>query len=222
MTNGSLRISSGDPSAIFSPKFSTVILSATAMTSRITCSTRIIVMFCLRARSTRSASRAAISRLRRPAAGSSSSRSSALPQERARGQASFDVQNRAARPAHPEAASPVCSSSTSASARRLFDAAAFSAWPKGKIRWRPRRHADETFSKTVRLRQSSISERAGNAASRDIVRWNPQQRTAVEDNVTVGGAVKTRDAIKDRGLASAIRPDERVNGAAGNLHRESD
>ena len=105
--------------------------------------------------------------------------------------------------------------------RGLFDAGAFGAWRKRKIRRRSRRHADQhVLQDGEAAAQFDILKRPRDAPCGDGVGRHTQERTAVEEYVAFGGTVEPRDAIEDGGLAGAVRADQRVDRALGDLHRE--
>src|SRR5205085_7725351 len=62
-------------------------------------------------------------------------------------------------------------------------------------------------------------ERAADAGSADLVRPQPLDLGTVEDDGAGIGRVNARDHVEDGGLAGAVRPDEAVDVAFGNLER---
>ena len=59
-----------------------------------------------------------------------------------------------------------------------------------------------------RLEQADVLERA-QALQRDLVARQPANRVAVEHDVAAGRLVEAADAVEHRGLARAVRPDDR-------------
>ena len=108
--------------------------------------------------------------------------------------------------------SPIRSSHTAARSSASFSARRYAGVenrPGSSPAFTLRCCATSRFSTTVSDEQADVLERAHRALQRDLVARQPANRVAVEHDVAAGRLVEAADAVEHRGLARAVRPDDR-------------